>query len=443
LGGGPALDRQPRPARADLTVPMTEDAPKPSLLAVRAVAVWLVLIAGETVNGIVRVALVAPVTGDLAARQLGVMSGSVIVLVIAIVTCGWLGTRTARSQVAVGLAWVALTIAFEVALGWLLGYSRERIGLDYDLTRGGLLTLGLIIMALAPALASLLRAGRSNQAMAGNDARSDPAEHGWGVAAITGALGLFALWTAVTWLLEGRIGTLLRPEAAADRLVYSLGANILVGTAAAVVVLGVLAGRRRDNLRLAGFAGSAPSIALVAVAVVAGAGPYLLQDPPTLDPVVVVNAYAQVLPVSLAEVIVCWGLVGATVESRLRPHTRLAWVAAAVVSSATFGLYHFAHSPPFNTLAMVAFLTLIGFVTSGFFLISRDLYATVVFHSFLGMTGVVEALHAAGGLTLLAEPNLPLLGTAVLALLVLALLDRRVLRRSGSSSVDPGVQPRP
>jgi hypothetical protein len=37
---------------------------------------------------------------------------------------------------------------------------------------------------------------------------------------------------------------------------------------------------------------------------------YAAQDAPTLDPVALANASAQVLVVSFAEVIVCWAAVG-------------------------------------------------------------------------------------------------------------------------------------
>ncbi|HKL29942.1 MAG TPA: hypothetical protein VJ898_11850, partial [Natrialbaceae archaeon] len=40
------------------------------------------------------------------------------------------------------------------------------------------------------------------------------------------ALGTYAAWTAITWLLEGRIETFLRPDAVADRLVYTGVANL-------------------------------------------------------------------------------------------------------------------------------------------------------------------------------------------------------------------------
>ena len=51
------------------------------------------------------------------------------------------------------------------------------------------------------------------------------------------ALSTFVLWTGVTWALEGRIETLLRPEAASDRAVYALVANLLVGVLGTILVL--------------------------------------------------------------------------------------------------------------------------------------------------------------------------------------------------------------
>ena len=60
--------------------------------------------------------------------------------------------------------------------------------------------------------------------------------------------------------------------------------------------------------------------------------------------------------------------------------------------------HHFAHSTPFNTIGMVALLTGVGFVTSAFFFLSRDIYATIVFHNLPGVFGVVQALAASGRL---------------------------------------------
>jgi len=53
-------------------------------------------------------------------------------------------------------------------------------------------------------------------------------------------------------------------------------------------------------------------------------------------------------------------------------HPRLAVIAAAIAASVAFGLYHFAHSPPFDTWRMVGLLTVVGFATGAFFFVSRD-----------------------------------------------------------------------
>ena len=142
----------------------------------------------------------------------------------------------------------------------------------------------------------------------------------------------------------------------------------------------------------------------------------------------------------------CWALVGAAVESWLRPHMRFAWLPAGMAASVLFGLYHFAHSTPFNTIGMVALLTGVGFVTSAFFFLSRDIYATIVFHNLLGVFGVVQALAASGRLETLDSKQPALMVMAAAAAVVLGLLDcvqfvsRPVASGKGSNS-QPTAKP--
>jgi CAAX prenyl protease-like protein len=93
----------------------------------------------------------------------------------------------------------------------------------------------------------------------------------------------------------------------------------------------------------------------------------------------------------------------------------VAIVLAAIVSSVLFGVYHFAHSPPFNTVGFVVLLTVIGLVTSLFYFVSRDVYGTIAFHNFAGILGVVRALESSGTLGSYERPLLALLVTAVVA----------------------------
>ncbi|HEX6267787.1 MAG TPA: hypothetical protein VFZ81_12945 [Burkholderiales bacterium] len=222
-------------------------------------------------------------------------------------------------------------------------------------------------------------------------------------------------------MLEGLPGTLARPEAAGLRLAYALLANLGVG-----IVLSLCLIRRhlRDAALGAadyGLGGAARTSASVAGAALVGYALFRLSHPQPVDAIVLLNAFAQVWAVSAAEIMVCWALVGATLRSALRPWSRAgAVLLAAAAASVLFGVYHFAHSPPFNEIRMVLFLTAVGFATSLWWFASRDLYGTVVFHNFLGVTGVLAALEAAGKVPERAEPALPLIATAALVTAAIA-----------------------
>jgi hypothetical protein len=103
----------------------------------RAFAVWLAIIAVETVHGILRGMLLVPLVGDLPARQIGVPVGSFLVFAVAYVGIRWIAARTKLQLLGVGLLWAVLTVLFEVGLGRLvLGLPWDQITEDYDPTRG-------------------------------------------------------------------------------------------------------------------------------------------------------------------------------------------------------------------------------------------------------------------------------------------------------------------
>lgn len=248
--------------------------------------------------------------------------------------------------------------------------------------------------------------------------------------AVIAALALYLVWALATWFLEGRIETLLRPEAIADRLIYILVANFLIGIVAAALVLrSVISSGAVDRVNT-GFGPGRPSVLWVVTGFVVGLAFYFLQGAPSTHPMVIVNAYAQVFAVSTAEVLVCWALVGGVLSSAIGGSRWVSSLVAAIVASVLFGLYHFGHSPPFDTVSMVSFLAVIGLVTSAVFFVTRDVYATIVFHNFLGVFGVARALAEAGQLEGFRQPQVPLLVTAVVTLAILIACDRFLIRRA-------------
>jgi hypothetical protein len=124
----------------------------------RALVVWLVIIAVETVHGILRTLLLVPMMGDFPARQVSVFTGSLLIFGVTFLFIKWIAARTRLELLVVGTIWVLLTILFEISLGrLLLDLSWDRITEDYNITRGGLLGFGLLFMAVSPLLAAWLR----------------------------------------------------------------------------------------------------------------------------------------------------------------------------------------------------------------------------------------------------------------------------------------------
>jgi hypothetical protein len=117
----------------------------------RGIAVWLVIIAVETVHGIIRSVYLVPRIGDVRARQISVFVGSLLIVLLTFLFVRWLRGSTAMHYILVGAMWVVLTVGFEIVLGrFAMGLSWERIASDYNIAEGGLMIFGLLVMLLAP-----------------------------------------------------------------------------------------------------------------------------------------------------------------------------------------------------------------------------------------------------------------------------------------------------
>ena len=105
----------------------------------RALAVWVVLVCAEIVHGILRTLLLSPRVGDFRARQIGVFTGSLLILLIACLSIRWIGARSTMLLVKVGVVWLVLMVLFELAFGRLvIGASWQRLWSDFNLLEGGL-----------------------------------------------------------------------------------------------------------------------------------------------------------------------------------------------------------------------------------------------------------------------------------------------------------------
>lgn len=123
----------------------------------RALFGWLFIVVAESVHGTFRRLLLEPRIGDLPARQISVVTGSVIIFIIALLCIRWIGARTFAEQFKLGLLWAVLMFAFEIGIGFMLGYGWERILSDFNPAKGGFLLVGFLFMAVSPMLAVRIR----------------------------------------------------------------------------------------------------------------------------------------------------------------------------------------------------------------------------------------------------------------------------------------------
>jgi hypothetical protein len=116
----------------------------------RVVGIWLTLMAVESIHGVLRRLFLEPLLGDLRARQVSVFTGAVLIALVFWFTIKWLGPLPVKRWWQLGLLWLVMTLAFEIGLGRAAGLSWDRIASDFDLRRGGLLGIGMLVILVAP-----------------------------------------------------------------------------------------------------------------------------------------------------------------------------------------------------------------------------------------------------------------------------------------------------
>jgi hypothetical protein len=129
-----------------------------SPMIIKAVVIWFLLILAEILHGVLRAVLLVPHVGEFRSSQIGVFTGSAIILVIATLTVRWIGTARPAQLLGIGVIWLVLMVTFEILFGrFVVGASWERLASDYNVPQGGLMPFGLLILALSPLIAARIR----------------------------------------------------------------------------------------------------------------------------------------------------------------------------------------------------------------------------------------------------------------------------------------------
>lgn len=125
---------------------------------IRAFLVWLALLVLAVVNGGLREAWLIPRIGGAAGHAVSSLSLSGAILVVSWLTMGWIYPASARDAFLIGLAWLALTLAFEFLAGhYLFRKPWNELLVDYDIMSGRIWVLVLVTTMFAPLLTAYTR----------------------------------------------------------------------------------------------------------------------------------------------------------------------------------------------------------------------------------------------------------------------------------------------
>lgn len=120
-------------------------------IALRAAAVWLLILVCAVANGALREAVLVPWLGRTAALVLSGLLLSTCVLVAAMLLVAWLPRLPARHYGGIGVGWLAATLAFEFGFGRLVqGKAWAELIEAYHFHGGNLWPVVLLVVLVAP-----------------------------------------------------------------------------------------------------------------------------------------------------------------------------------------------------------------------------------------------------------------------------------------------------
>jgi hypothetical protein len=128
-------------------------------LAFKVGATLVVLAGAETLHGIVRTVLLAPRLGQQRAKQVSIITGTLLAAAVCWLMVPWLDVVDPLRLIEIG-AVLALGMAlFDIILGvYVARMPWRRVLAEFDPRTGNLLSLGLVILVFLPRLVMSIQA---------------------------------------------------------------------------------------------------------------------------------------------------------------------------------------------------------------------------------------------------------------------------------------------
>lgn len=125
---------------------------------VKAVAIWCLMVLVAIINGLLRDEILTPLLSSNISLPVSGITLSILILLLTYASIAFIGVTRAAACFMVGLLWLVLTLIFEYAFGhYVAGKSWFEINQVFDLTKGDLFIVVLIVFALSPWLTARLK----------------------------------------------------------------------------------------------------------------------------------------------------------------------------------------------------------------------------------------------------------------------------------------------
>jgi hypothetical protein len=122
-------------------------------MIIKAIIVWGLIAIGEIINGTFRVKYLQRKHGLHRAKQISCLSGIIIFTAITWFFLPWVGPNNLFHCFLIGSIWATLMLLVDIYFGRLVfKYSWSKIIEDFDLRKGNLLSVGMLILFFCPAI---------------------------------------------------------------------------------------------------------------------------------------------------------------------------------------------------------------------------------------------------------------------------------------------------
>ena len=123
----------------------------------RALVIWFALLLVAVANGAFRETMLIPRFGSQTSHIASTLMLCAGILIVTYLAVPWIRPGSLRDTIAIGLAWLVLTLAFEFGFGRARGKPWAELLADYDVFKGRIWVVVLLTTAVAPYLTARAR----------------------------------------------------------------------------------------------------------------------------------------------------------------------------------------------------------------------------------------------------------------------------------------------